>query len=141
MFNLQIITLSGVFKDEQAFEIHVPTTGGKIAINGGHAPLVGGVKPGILTIIYKRGDREEQHETIAVYDGTVEVLNNIVTILVDDADTPDEVSEAEAEKAFALAKEMTEKAGDALSLAEAQSAMDRSAVRLQLATLKKRSRR
>jgi F-type H+-transporting ATPase subunit epsilon len=139
MFNLRIITLSGVFMDSEAFEIRVPTTGGDIAINGGHAPLVGAIRPGLLSITRKRGDRPEEIEQVGVYEGTVEVLHNIVNILVDDVDTPDEISESEAEKAFARAKELTEKAGDSVALAEAQSMMDRSAVRLQLAGLKKRS--
>lgn len=125
--------------DSEAFEIRVPTTGGDIAINGGHAPLVGAIRPGVLTITKKRGDRSDQMEQVGVYEGTVEVLHNVVNILVDDVDTPDDVSEAEAQKAFAHAKELTEKAGDSVALAEAQSMMDRSAVRLQLAGLKKRS--
>lgn len=141
MFQLQIITLSGVYKDEEAFELRVPTTAGTIVINGGHAPLVSAIKPGILTVVHKRGDREDQFEQVGVYEGSVEVLNNIVHVLVDEVDSPDEVSEAEAEKALARAKEMTEKAGDGVSFAEAQSMMDRSAVRLQLAGLKKRSKR
>lgn len=138
MIQLQVITLGGVFKDQEVFEVQVPTTAGPIAVNGGHAPLVGSIKPGILTIVYKKGDREEAQEKVGVYEGTVEILHNVCNILVDDVDTPDEYSEAEAEKALARAKEMTEKAGDSVALAEAQSMMDRSAVRLQLANLKKR---
>src|SRR3989344_5646579 len=141
MFQLQIITLSGVFRDKEVFEVQVPTTAGSIVINGGHAPLVSSIKPGVLTVIYKRGDREDQQEKVGVYEGTVEVLHNVVNILVDEVDTPEDYNEAEAEKALALAKEMTEKAGDSVALAEAQSMMDRSAVRLQLASLKKRSKR
>ena len=141
MLQLQIITLSGVFRDQEVFEVQVPTTAGSIVINGGHAPLVSSIKPGVLTVIYKRGDREDQQEKVGVYEGTVEVLHNVVNILVDEVDTPEDYNEAEAEKALARAKEMTEKAGDSVALAEAQSMMDRSAVRLQLASLKKRSKR
>ena len=141
MFQLQIITLSGVFRDKEVFEVQVPTTAGSIVINGGHAPLVSSIKPGVLTVIYKRGDREDQQEKVGVYEGTVEVLHNVVNILVDEVDTPEDYNEAEAEKALARAKEMTEKAGSSVALAEAQSMMDRSAVRLQLASLKKRSKR
>lgn len=141
MFQLQIITLSGVYKDQEVFELRVPTTAGDIVINADNAPLVSAIKPGILTVVSKKGDRDEQSEQVGVYEGTVEVLNNTVKVLVDDVDSPDEFSEAEAEKALARAKELTEKAGDSVALAEAQSMMDRSAVRLQLAGLKKRSKR
>ena len=82
MFQLQIITLSGVFRDKEVFEVQVPTTAGSIVINGDHAPLVSSIKPGVLTVIYKRGDREDQQEKVGVYEGTVEVLHNVVNILL-----------------------------------------------------------
>lgn len=138
---LQIITLSGVFLDKEIFEVDVPTTAGEIAINAGHAPLAGAIKPGLLTIKHTKSDPSSKWDLIAVYEGTIEVLRNIVTVLVDDVDTLEEVSEAEAEKALSRAKEMTAKAGDAVSLAEAQSMIDRSAVRLQLASLKRHKNR
>lgn len=141
MFNLKIITLGGVFLDKEVFEVQVPTQAGPIAVNAGHTPLVGSIKPGILNIVEKKGDRSEVNQTVAVYEGTIEVLHNAVTILVDDVDTPEEVSEAEAQKALVRAQELSAKAGNAVALAEAQSMMDRSAVRLQLAGLRKRSKR
>lgn len=141
MINLKVITLTGVFVDKEVHEVAVPTTAGTIAINGGHAPLLGAVHPGVLSIQYNKSDKESDRQQVAVYEGTVEVLDNTVSVLVDDVDTPDEISEAEAEKALARAKELKEKAGSAVDLAEAQAMMDRSAVRLQLAGLKKRSKR
>ena len=93
-----------------------------------------------MTIKFKKSDKESDWQQIAVYEGTIEVLGDVVTILVDDVDTPDEISEAEAQKALDRAKELTAKAGDSVSLAEAQSMMDRSAVRLQLAGLKRRKK-
>ncbi len=141
MFQLQIITLSGVYLDEEVFEVQVPTAAGAIAVNADHAPLVGVIEPGILTIIRKKGDALEHHDQVGVYEGTIDILNNSVKVLVDDVDTPDAYSEEEAKKALERAKEMTEKSGDAVALSEAQAMMDRSAVRLQLASLKKRSKR
>jgi F-type H+-transporting ATPase subunit epsilon len=142
MIHLQVITLGGVFIDKEVFEVRIPTMAGPIVVNGGHAPLVGSIKPGILTVVHQKGDRDEQFEQIGVYEGTLEVLHNVLHIMVDEVDTPEDLSEAEAEKAFNRAKELTEKAGDAVALSEAHSMMDRSAVRLQLASLKKhRSKR
>jgi F-type H+-transporting ATPase subunit epsilon len=136
MITLQLITLSGKHLDEEVFQIDVPTTAGTIAINGGHAPLLGAIAPGVLTVTRKRGDRDS--EQFGVYDGTIEVLDNTARVLVDQLDNPDDLSESEAQKAFERARELKEKAGDAVSLAEAQAMMDRQAVRLQLASLKKR---
>jgi F-type H+-transporting ATPase subunit epsilon len=138
MIHLQLITLSGRHSDEEVHELVVPTTAGEIAINGGHAPLLGAVAPGVLTIQREKdGDREQ----IGVYGGTVEVLNNTVRILVDELDTVDEVVKEEAQAALKRAQALKEKAGDAVSIAEAQAMMDRQAVRLKLADLKKTSKR
>jgi F-type H+-transporting ATPase subunit epsilon len=139
VIHLQLITLSGRHIDEEVHELRVPTTAGEIAINGGHAPLLGAVAPGVLTIFKKRGSKEV--EELGVYNGTVEVLNNTVRLLVDEIDTPEDVVEHEAEAAFRRAQELKEKAGDAVSLADAQSMMDRHAVRLKLADRKKASKK
>ena len=136
MIHLQLITLSGKHLDEEVFQVDVPTTAGTIAVNGGHAPLLGAIAPGVLSITRKRGDREA--EQLAVYDGTVEVLDNVARVLVDQLENPEDISESEAQKAFDRARELKEKAGDAVSIAEAQAVMDRQAVRLQLAGLKRR---
>ncbi len=137
---LQLITLNGVFIDKEVYEVAVPTMGGDIAINPGHNALVGAIRPGIMTIKYKKSDKKSDWQSLAVYEGTIEVLNNIVTVLVDDVDTPSEVNEAEAQKAYDRAKDLKAKAGDGVGLAEAQSMMDRQAVRLQLANLKRRKK-
>lgn len=138
MIHLQLITLSGNHVDREVFELRVPTTAGTIAINEGHAPLVGAVSAGLLSIYNERNAEPEQ---MGVYTGTVEVLNNKITVLVDEVDTPDEVVAHEAETALKRAQELRASAGDAVSIAEAQAMMDRQAVRLQLANLKKRSTR
>lgn len=141
MIHLQLITLSGRHIDEEIHELRVPTIAGVIAINGGHAPLLGAVAPGVLTIHRKKNAAGSDIEELGVYNGTVEVLNNTIRLLVDEIDTPEDVVEHEAEAAFKRAQELKEKAGDAVSLAEAQSIMDRQAVRLQLAGRRKSSKK
>jgi F-type H+-transporting ATPase subunit epsilon len=141
MINLQLITLSGRHKDEDVHEVMVPTTAGVIAINQGHAPLLAAVSPGVLSIRKSRETRDQDREQFGVYSGTLEVLDNHIRLLVDEVDTPEDVVTQEAEAAFKRAQELKEKAGDAVSLAEAQTMMDRQAVRLELANLKKASKK
>lgn len=141
MIHLQLITLSGRNVDKDIFELMVPTTAGTIAINEGHAPLLGAVAPGVLSIREKRETPDISREQFGVYNGTVEVLNNEIKVLVDEIDTPEDVVHHEAEAALNRAKELKSKAGDAVSLSEAQAMMDRQAVRLQLAGLKKSSKK
>jgi F0F1-type ATP synthase epsilon subunit len=68
----------------------------------------------------------------------VEVVNNTLRILVDDADHADDINEAEAEAAIELAKQMKAEATDQVSLEHAQSLVDRHTVRLHVAGLRRR---
>jgi F-type H+-transporting ATPase subunit epsilon len=141
MPHLQLFSLTGSHFDEEVFEVFVPTTAGEIAIYQGHAPLVGAVAPGLISVRRKRGDKDADREIVAVFGGAVEVLNNQVRVLVDEVETSESVTASEAEKALARAEELKSKAKDALSLQEAQQMIDRSQVRLQLASIKKHKHR
>jgi len=141
MLHLKVITLSGTEVDSDVYEVVIPTTGGVIAVYDGHAPLLGEVAPGILKIRAKKEERDASRAEYGVYDGTIEVLHNTVQILVDELDAPEEVNEQEAQAALKRAQEMQSKAKDAMSMADAQALVDRSEVRLQLASLKKHSKR
>lgn len=138
MINLKLITLSGHQTDRDIYELSVPTTAGTIVINEGHAPLLGAVAPGVLTITISKNEDTEQ---LGVYGGTIEVLHNTIRLLVDEVDTPESIVKEEADAAFKRAQALKEKATDAVSLAEAQTLMDRQAVRLKLAELKKGSKK
>jgi F-type H+-transporting ATPase subunit epsilon len=141
MFKLKVITLTGTEVDEEVYEAMIPTTGGTIGVYGGHAPLLGEVAPGLLQVRKQKSDKDDARDEYGVYDGTVEILNDTVQVLIDELDAPGEVSATEAEAAVKRAQEMISKAKDSVTLAEAQSLMDRSQVRLQLAGLKKHSKR
>lgn len=141
MLHLKVITLTGTEVDEDIYEVMIPTTGGIIGVYEGHAPLLGEVSPGLLQIRRKKGDKDDARSEYGVYDGTIEVLNDTVQVLVDELDAPEEINEHDAEAALKRAHELQSKAKDAVSLAEAQALMDRSQIRLQLAGLKKHSKR
>ena len=79
-------------------------------------------------------------DNFAISGGVIEVADNTLRVLVDEADHADEISEAEAQKAYELAQKMKSEAKDQVSLEHAQSLVDRSAVRLQVAGLKRRRR-
>lgn len=138
MIRLKLITLHGVHFDDEVYEAVIPTKDGDIAVYGGHAPLLSVAAPGLVAIRKEKSTKDLDREFMAIYGGTIEVLNNEIQVLVDEVDTSEDISEAEAEKALKRAQELRDKAGDAHSLAEAQQMIDRSTVRLQLAGLKKR---
>lgn len=141
MIRLKLITLHGTHFDDDVYEVMLPTKAGEIAVYGGHAPLLSVAAPGVIAIRKTKGVKDSDREFMAVYGGTIEVLNNQIQVLVDEVDTSADISEAEAERAYKRAQELKDKAKDAVSLAEAQSMIDRSAVRLRLAGMKKHSKR
>lgn len=141
MIRLQLITLSGMYFDDEVFEAIIPTKAGDIAVYEDHAPLLSVAAPGLVAIRKDRSTKDDEREFVAIYGGTVEVLDNKIKVLVDEVDTTSSVNEEEAQKALKRAEELKAKAGDAVSLAEAQAMIDRQAVRLQIAGLKKHSKR
>lgn len=138
---LQLITLSGVKFDEDAYSVELPTAAGLITILGNHEPLMSALVPGVISIRKKAGDSEDKIEDYATYGGVVEVTNDGPRVLVDEADTSDEINQAEAEKAHAAAQRLLESAKSRVELEHAQALVDRQAVRLQVAGLRRRNRR
>jgi len=104
-------------------------------------PLVSVAKTGVIAVRRDSKDRDDQREYFAINGGAIEVSDNQLSVLVDDADNADELSEAEVQKALDLAKKMKAEAKDEVSLEHAQQLVDRHAVRLQVAGLKRRHKR
>jgi F0F1-type ATP synthase epsilon subunit len=71
----------------------------------------------------------------------IEVVNNDLRVLVDDADHAEDINEAEAEAAHERALQLKREAKDQVSLEHAQALVDRTATRLQVASLKHRKKR
>jgi F-type H+-transporting ATPase subunit epsilon len=140
MIHFQLVSLSGLKFDEDVAEVVLPTLDGQIGVLSNHMPLVSVATTGIISVRHKSSDPDDFRDHFAVNGGVIEVSNNVLTVLVDDADHADEISEAEAQKALELAQKMKAEAKDQVSLDHAQSLVDRQSVRIQVAGLKRRNR-
>jgi F-type H+-transporting ATPase subunit epsilon len=138
MIHFQLVTLTGIKFDDDAYEVTVPTLDGEIGVLDHHMPLITVAKPGVVAIRRQARDTDAQRDFFAINGGAVEVVDNTLRILVDDADHADDINEAEAEAAVELAKQMKAEATDQVSLEHAQSMIDRHTVRLQVASLRRR---
>ncbi|MDB5181679.1 MAG: synthase epsilon chain, partial [Candidatus Saccharibacteria bacterium] len=138
---LQLITLSGVEYDAEAYSVVLPTAAGQITVLSNHEPLMSALVPGVITIRKDARDSEDKLEHYATYGGVVEVTKEGPRVLVDEADTGDEISQAEAEKAHAEAQRLLSAAKSRVELEHAQAMVDRQAVRLQVAGLRRRHTR
>lgn len=138
---LQLITLSGIEYDADAYSVVLPTAAGQITVLGSHEPMMSALKPGVISIRKAQGDSEDKVEHYATYGGVVEITKDGPRVLVDEADMADEIMQAEAEKAYAKAQEMLAGAKSRVELEQAQAMVDRQAVRLQVADLRRRHSR
>src|SRR3990167_7992093 len=135
---LQLIALTGLKMDEDVYEVILPTDSGDIAVYPGHEPLVTMAKSGILAVRRNKGDLDEAREYFAVNGGVAEISNERLRILVDDADAPDDIVEAETQKALELAQQQKKDAKSQVELDKAQAMIDRSAIKLRVAGLRRR---
>lgn len=138
MIHLQLISLAGIKFDEDVYEALLPTLDGQIGVLPGHMPLVSVATAGAVSVRRKPGDRDDFMEHFAISGGAIEVENDNLRLLVDEADHAEEINEQEVQKAYELAKKMKIEAKDQLSLDHAQSLIDRQAVRLHVAGLRRR---
>lgn len=138
MLHFQLVTLDGSKFDDDVYEVTIPTLDGEIGVLGHHMPLITVAKTGVVAVRRQARDSDLQREFFAINGGAVEIVNNQLRILVDDADYADDINEAEAEAAVQRAQKMKAEATDQVSLEHAQALVDRHAVRLQVAGLKRR---
>lgn len=141
MIHFELVTLDGVKFRQQVYEVQLPTVDGLIGVFQNHSPLVSMAVPGIISIRHKAGEPDDMQELIATNGGVIEIGDNTVRVLVDEADPADEINEQETEAAHARAQKLRSEAKDQVSLDHAQSLIDRSAVRLKLAGLKRHRHR
>lgn len=138
MFHFQLVALSGTKFDEDVHEVILPTLDGEIGVLQNHMPLISVATTGAIAIRKNAKDSDVAREYFATNGGVVEVSNNTLKVLVDEADHSDEINEADAQKALDAAKKMKSEAKDEVSLERAQQMVDRQGVRLQVAGLKRR---
>lgn len=141
MITFELVSLDGVKFSEEVSEVILPTMDGEIGVLTGHMPLISVAKTGVISVRRQANHADDMMEHFAISGGAIEVSGNTLRVLVDEADGSDEISEEEAKAAFERAKKLKAEAKDQVSLDQAQSLIDRSAVRLQVAGLKNRRRR
>lgn len=141
MIHFELVTLDGVKFGQEVHEVILPTPDGYIAVFPHHMPLVSLAVPGIVSIRKQPDDKDERMEQFAINGGVIEVLDNAVRVLVDEADRAEEISEKEAQEAYERAKRLKQAAKDQVSLDHAQALIDRQAVRLKLAELRRQRKR
>lgn len=139
--NFQLVTLLGTKVDQDVYEVVLPTAAGEIAVFPGHEPLVSIAVPGAIAVRREKGDPDSKLDYFAISGGVIEVSTTSLKVLVDEADNGDDIVEAESKAALERALKMRDGAKDQVELEKASQLVDRHAVRLKVADLRRRHRR
>ena len=130
MLRLEIVTPEKRVLDADVDSVTVPTASGEAGILQSHAPLVSALKPGVLSYAVKGAT-----DKLAISGGFVEVNSDLVSVLVDRAEAPDEIDPIAA-KSEMDAAEKAMSAGGLVPVddaAESRNAFDYAAARLRIA--------
>ena len=129
--SLRVVTPVRLVLEEQVDELTAPGPLGQLGILPDHAALMTTLDVGQLS--YKQGGA---NSVVTLAGGYAEVLDNVVTVLADAAEFPDEIDTARAENARARAERALEETDptDEEALASARAALQRALVRLETAT-------
>jgi F-type H+-transporting ATPase subunit epsilon len=139
--NFQLVTLTGTKLNEDVYEVVLPTAAGEIAVFPGHEPLVSIAVPGAIAVRHAKGDPDNKLDYYAISSGVIEVDTKSLRVLVDEADSGDDIVESESRAALERAIKLRDSAKDQVELEKASQLVDRHAVRLKVADLRRRHRR
>ena len=120
---VELVSPERVLYSGEAEMVIARTTDGEIAFMTGHAPFIGSLGVGAVTIRTSEGDDVKA----AVHEGFVEVTDNTVTVLSDLAEL---VEDIDADRARRAVEELEGRDRDADD--EAETALRRARLRLEL---------
>lgn len=130
MLHVTIITAQhGVFEGE-AEQVIAPGSDGQMTVLPHHAPLLTTLDLGEMRVRERGVD-----VSIFVAGGFLEVNDNVVTVLADEAERAEDIDEEAAEAARRRAQMRVEQAGDHGAEAAAIAELDRAVGRLRVAEL------
>jgi F-type H+-transporting ATPase subunit epsilon len=127
---LEVVTPERRVLAEPVDMVTVPGFGGELGILPGHTPLISQLQTGVLTYV-----QEGKSSSLHVSGGFVEVRDDHVSVLADLAELPEEIDAARAKLSRdKLEKQLNAWTGSEDELETAKTELDRSLVRLQLAS-------
>lgn len=134
--SVEVVTGEGVVYEADDVDMVVaPGADGQLGILPKHAPLFSLLAAGEMRV--KHGSNEE---SLVVFGGFLEVLNNQVIVLADTAERVVEIDMQRAETARQRAEARLIQRGEGLDLARAEQSLQRAAVRLRVAQRRQHGR-
>ena len=90
---LRVVTPREMVLDEPVLEVTAPGTAGEFGVLPNHITFLSSLDPGVLRFRTARGARH-----LAVHEGFAEVADNVMTVLVNAAEFPEQINRQSAEQ-------------------------------------------
>ena len=127
--HLRIVTPEEVKVDEKADMVIMRCTTGDMGILPGHESRSAVLDYGVLRILDGNDERR-----LAVFGGLAEVKNDVVTVLTNIAERPEDINRALAEEDREKAERRLESAEDDIEIQSSQVLLRRSLVRIEVSS-------
>jgi F-type H+-transporting ATPase subunit epsilon len=128
-YPLEIVTLKRTVFSDDVECVTVPGGLGYLGILAGHAPLLTNVEIGAISIKREGGSQQE----MVVGEGFLVVTPKSTTLLVDTAETKEEIDVERAREAMERARERLATSAEEVDVVRAEAALKRATARLKLA--------
>jgi F-type H+-transporting ATPase subunit epsilon len=126
---LRIVTPERLLLDEDVDEVTAPGAVGEFGVLPNHTTFLSSLQPGRL--LYKQGG---QAHALVVSGGFAEVVENVVTVLIDSTELPQEINVERARAALQRAEETLKTLSPAdPTYAEMLAAFQRAQARIEMA--------
>jgi F-type H+-transporting ATPase subunit epsilon len=129
----ELLTLTGTKFSGEALQVDLATEEGELGVLPFHENLTAIAKAGPVSISMKNGDKE----IYAIFGGLLDVTDNRVRLLADEAEHAQDLVESQIEAALKHAEQLKSAARDKVELARAQELIDRQVVRLGVAKMRR----
>ncbi|PNV60501.1 ATP synthase F1 subunit epsilon [Clostridium sp. chh4-2] len=128
MFKLQVITPDKKFYEGEVSMVELTTTEGQIGVYKNHIPMTAIVAPGVLTI-----HEENDVKRAALHAGFIQILPELITVMAETVEWPDEIDINRAEEARVRAERRIKETNGEVDVMRAELAYKRALVRLTVA--------
>ncbi|MDR0220956.1 MAG: ATP synthase F1 subunit epsilon [Lachnospiraceae bacterium] len=125
LFRVKIVSPERVFYDNEVSMVEFTTVEGEIGVLKKHIPMTVIIEPGLLTLHEEGGNK-----LAALHSGFAEILPDVVTILAEIVEWPQEIDGERAEKAKERAEERLREKKPETDIARAEVALHRAIARI-----------
>ena len=126
-FDLQVVSVNGIFYEDKAQEIIIPCDDGELAILYGHEEMILAIYDGVIKI--KKPDGEWIYGVVSL--GSVQyTVDNKCIVIVNTVERPEEIDIERAKEAYQFAMEHLREKQTPKELGKSQAGLARAKARL-----------